>query len=201
MKELPNDALIIFVKNAVKGQVKTRLAQTVGEDKALQIYLALLDHTRNLACSIDCNRLLFYSNTINQHDDWPSDLFEKHLQNGELLGDKMFHAFQSAFEKQNKKVVIIGSDCASLTTEIIQTAFSKLDQYPFVIGPALDGGYYLLGMKQLSSVVFKNIAWSTDTVLSDTKDRIRSIGAEFFLLPELSDIDYEEDWLKYGWEL
>ena len=200
MQRSQQNALIIFIKNAEKGKVKTRLAKTVGDDKALQIYLALLKHTRNLALSITCDRLLFYSNTINRSDDWSNNSFQKHLQKGTLLGDKMYHAFQTAFQDHDK-VVIIGSDCASLSTEIIQTAFNQLEHYPFVIGPALDGGYYLLGMRKLQGIVFKDIEWSTENVLPETIKRIKSIGATHFLLPALSDIDYEEDWLKYGWEL
>jgi len=103
--------------------------------------------------------------------------------------------------QDHQKVVIIGSDCASLTPAIVKVAFQQLDKHDFVIGPALDGGYYLLGMNQYMPSVFDGIAWSTDSVLADTKQRIKDLKKDYVLLPALSDIDYEEDWIKYGWEI
>lgn len=199
-KDHSNAALLIFIKNAALGKVKTRLANTVGAAKALQIYRALMAHTRQLACTVSVSRLLFYSNFVDTEDQWSTNDFQKHLQQGNDLGARMQQAFSLAFE-QHQKVVIIGSDCASLTSAIINEAFDLLDQHPFVIGPAIDGGYYLLGMNQFTPQLFDNMTWSTDTVLSDTLQRIESTGATYALLPRLSDIDFEEDWDKYGWEL
>ena len=127
-------------------------------------------------------------------------LFNKHLQSPGDLGTKMRTAFKENLEA-HQKVVIIGSDCASLSPEIVTTAFLELEHHDFVIGPAMDGGYYLLGMKQYFPQVFADIAWSTDQVCASTIERIQSIPASYFLLPELSDIDYAEDWEKYGWDL
>ena len=145
-------------------------------------------------------RLLFYSNFINQEDDWSESAFQKHLQKGVHLGERMQAAFQLAFE-QHSKVIIIGSDCASLDTQLIESAFNQLDEHPFVIGPAKDGGYYLLGMNAFYPSLFENIAWSTETVLPSTIQRIQALNKSYALLPELSDIDFEEDWEKYGWEI
>lgn len=193
-------ALLIFIKNAEKGKVKTRLANTVGEERALEIYLALLAHTRKVAQAVDLDRLLFYSNFIEQTDAWPNEFFQKYVQEGADLGHRMLHAFQEAFKK-HEKVVIIGSDCASLSSEILQDAFEQLEHYPFVIGPATDGGYYLLGMTAPEPSLFLDIEWSTDKVLPTTLARIQSLGKSYYLLPELSDIDYEEDWAQYGWKI
>jgi len=195
-----DSALLIFIKNAELGKVKTRLANTVGAAKALQIYRALMAHTRQLARTVSVKRLLFYSNFIDTEDQWSTNEFQKHLQEGDDLGERMQQAFAFAFE-QHQKVVIIGSDCASLTTDILSEAFDLLDQHPFVVGPAIDGGYYLLGMNRFTPELFDNMTWSTDTVLSDTLQSIQSLGATYALLPQLSDIDFEEDWEKYGWEL
>lgn len=200
MQKKAKNALIIFIKNPELGKVKTRLAKTVGDEKALAIYMALMEHTRKIAEALPVERHLFYSQEINERDDWRVDKFQKALQIEADLGAKMATAFHTVF-KTNEKVVIIGSDCASLTPEIVQTAFSKLEDYPFVIGPAMDGGYYLLGMNQFTPTVFHDIAWSTEIVLSTTIDRIEKLNKSYYLLPELSDIDYEEDWLKYGWTL
>lgn len=200
MQKLGKNALIIFIKNPEIGKVKTRLAKTVGNEKALAIYKALMEHTRKIAEALPVNRRLFYSQFINDSDNWSKKKFQKELQIEADLGIKMATAFHNVF-KTNEKVVIIGSDCASLTPEIVQTAFDQLDNHSFVIGPAMDGGYYLLGMNKFSPEVFNDIAWSTETVCSTTIERIESLDKTYFLLPELSDIDYEEDWIKYGWTL
>ena len=195
-----DNALIIFIKNPELGKVKTRLAKTVGDEKALIIYKALMAHTRDIALAVSTDRLLFYSQEIHPNDQWSTTNFKKHLQATGDLGTKMKTAFQQAFQ-DHQKVVIIGSDCASLTPTIVKVAFQQLDKHDFVIGPALDGGYYLLGMNQYMPSVFDGIAWSTDSVLADTKQRIKDLKKDYVLLPALSDIDYEEDWIKYGWEI
>jgi rSAM/selenodomain-associated transferase 1 len=194
------NALIIFVKNPEKGKVKTRLAATVGDDKALQIYLELLRHTRNVANQTAASRFLYYSQSIKEKDNWPKTDFQKRLQSGEDLGQKMANAFREVLQ-HHPKAVIIGSDCASLSTEIVEEAFKLLDKYDFVIGPAMDGGYYLLGMREFHPEVFENIAWSTDEVGSSTLLKIDQLGKTYSLLPLLSDIDHEEDWKKYGWDI
>ncbi len=198
--ETTTQALLIFIKNAVAGKVKTRLANTVGETRALSIYRALLQHTRNVALGVEADRQLFYSDQVESNDEWPAEDFEKFVQQGPDLGARMHEAFQSAF-KAHDRVVIIGSDCATLTSQIVNDAFAALEQHDFVIGPALDGGYYLLGMRFFTPVLFENVTWSTDSVFTQTINKINTLGQSYTLLPELSDIDYEEDWNKYGWVL
>lgn len=195
-----SSALLVFIKNPEKGKVKTRLAATVGDDKALAIYKALMNHTRNIALATNANRLLFYSQQINNKDKWSNEDFQKHLQAEGDLGTKMKLAFATAF-KEPQKVIIIGSDCASLTPDIVAEAFIKLETTDFVIGPAMDGGYYLLGMRSFEPSVFDNIEWSTESVFEDTVKAIEKLGKTYTLVEELSDIDYEEDWKRYGWEL
>lgn len=189
--------LIIFIKNIEKGKVKTRLAATVGDDRALEIYKTLLAHTRKVATAIDAERFLFYSSFVEKEDEWSEDFFIKKTQSGVDLGARMSNAFAEVLEQQNK-VVIIGSDCISLTPEILRMALDKLDEVPFVVGPTFDGGYYLLGMNRLEPSVFENIEWSTESVFPTTIERIEALGEKYFLLPKLSDIDYEEDWVKYA---
>ena len=194
-----HSALLIFIKNIEKGKVKTRLAATVGDDMALKIYKELLRHTRTISLSLNVDRYLFYSQSI-ENDDWSTDHFEKRIQEGDDLGSKMSSAFRQ-ITSTHQKCIIIGSDCASLTTEIVDEAFVKLDTNDFVIGPALDGGYYLLGMKSFHPEVFENINWSTAEVLQQTTNQIQKLQKSYALLPPLSDIDYEEDWEKYGWKI
>lgn len=194
------NALIVFIKNPELGKVKTRLAKTLGDEKALAIYQALLKHTRETALQLDVSRMLYYSSFIPEEDEWSEEDFQKYIQYGEVLGERMYYAFEDALTVHDK-AVIIGSDCASLTPEIVQEAFDQLDRFPFVIGPAQDGGYYLLGMKRLQIELFTQIPWSTEQVFPETMARINALGKMAYQLPELSDIDLEEDWQKYGWEI
>lgn len=166
-----NQALIIFIKNPELGKVKTRLAATVGDEKALLIYMELLKHTQQIACAVEANRLLFYSKFMDTNDNWDNQAFQKQLQQGSDLGERMQAAFEQALV-QHEKAVIIGSDCAALTPAIIENAFQALDTHDFVVGPAEDGGYYLLGMKQVEPTLFQKMEWSTDQVLPETLKRM-----------------------------
>jgi rSAM/selenodomain-associated transferase 1 len=192
------DSIIIFIKNIERGKVKTRLAATVGDDQALKIYEALLEHTQKVVRAVNAERFLFYSSFIEKKDSWSGNFFNKKVQSQGDLGSRMSNAFLDVFEVDGK-AIIVGSDCASLTPEIIKTALEKLDEYPFVVGPTFDGGYYLLGMNSYEPSVFEDIEWSTETVFPTTLLRMASLKKRCFFLPQLSDIDYEEDWLKYGW--
>ena len=181
--------LIIFIKNPVKGKVKTRLAATIGDEKALEVYLKLIDFTLNLAKSLNVEVNLFFSDEI--ISEYPFS--KKHLQCGNDLGEKMKNAFETCFSEGGKNVVIIGTDCAELTKEIILDSFSKMEKDSVVIGPALDGGYYLLGMNQFYSEIFDGIEWSTSSVFNETKRIIDKNNISLALLPILRDIDTEED--------
>jgi rSAM/selenodomain-associated transferase 1 len=192
-------ALIIFIKNPALGRVKTRLAKTVGDEKALEIYLELTAITRKNAKILrGVNRYVFYSDFYNRDDEWPNSAFQKQVQSGDDLGERMFNAF-STILKSSDKAVIIGSDCPTLTADILEKAFDALENHDFVVGPSTDGGYYLLGFGQqnLSDLVFKNMDWSTDKVLPTTLKRIEEAEKSVFLLPELTDVDEEKDWLAY----
>jgi len=193
-------ALITFIKNPVKGTVKTRLAADVGDDQALLIYLELMRHTREVARQIDAHRLLYYGSHIDEKDAWPAEAFDKRVQPSGDLGQRMETAFREALSKA-EAAIIIGSDCASLTPDIVNRAFEKLDANDVVLGPALDGGFYLLGMKRVHDFLFRNMIWSTDQVFTETTRRIEKAGLGYDTVATLSDIDYAEDWEKYGWSV
>ncbi len=190
-------ALIIFVKNLQYGKVKTRLAAKVGDDKAFEIYKTLLDHTYNVVRRLNCDKYIFYSDFIEENDIWSEDDCIKVLQTGNGLGERMLHAFSMLFEKDYDRIAIIGSDCAELTSSVIENAFSKMNEADIVIGPADDGGYYLLGMKKRNEHLFQNISWSTSSVLEQTLAVCIKEGLSFYLLPVLSDIDEEQDWIRF----
>ena len=109
-------------------------------------------------------------------------------------------AFAAAMARHDR-AVIIGSDCATLTPDIVNNAIAALDTHDAVIGPATDGGYYLLGLKDLSVDVFSGMTWSVDTVGSETVRRLTEAGKSVATVPELSDIDTEADWNQYGWDV
>lgn len=191
-------SIIIFIKNPALGKVKTRLAATIGDEAALAVYHKLSQRAREVALALDVPRHLFYSDFIDGNDAWDNALFIKKQQAGQDLGERMHLAFVDTLQTAHK-AVIIGSDCPLLTPEIVQLALDQLDQYPFVLGPALDGGYYLLGMRKSTPGLFENMEWSTENVAKITLERMAENGASCYLLPALPDIDVEEDWRKYGW--
>lgn len=186
-------ALIIFVRNPEPGKVKTRLAATIGHTKALAIYKELLRHTFDIAALVDADKFVFYSSHIETDDCWNTGRFYKALQSNGDLGIKMQDAFTHVFENMYNKAVIIGSDCYELTTPIIENAFSLLDKHDAVIGPARDGGYYLLGMKKNIPALFHNKEWSTGAVYRQTISDLENGAISYANLPVLADVDTAED--------
>lgn len=185
--------LIIFTKNPELGKCKTRLASTVGDENALNIYKRLLEHTRKVSASLPLKRHLFYDQSIIKNDLWDSKDFNKYVQVEGSLGEKMSAAFKTVFEQNDGPVLVIGSDCIDITENIIEGALTKLDNSDFVIGPTFDGGYYLLGMNKFSPEVLQNINWSTETVFEETIKAIEGVGKNYACTKKLSDIDFEED--------
>jgi len=191
---MTSNALAIFVKNLIEGHVKTRLAATLGNEKAMDIYKQLLQKVHHTVQSFEADKIVFYSEFI-EHDIWENNLFKKKIQGGNDLGQRMKNAFKSSFKTGYSKMLIIGSDCPDIDGTILKNAFVNLDDFDIVIGPAKDGGYYLLGMKKEHPCLFQNIEWGTDVVLQQTIDLCDRNQLSYFLLPELSDIDEEKDWI------
>ncbi|MBX9889139.1 MAG: TIGR04282 family arsenosugar biosynthesis glycosyltransferase [Flavobacteriaceae bacterium] len=183
--------ILIFTRNPELGKVKTRLAATIGNENALEIYIQLLEHTKKVALETPYDKQVLYSEEINTNDMWEANYFQKKLQVGTDLGERMHNAFQGGFNDGYEKIVIIGSDLIALESSDISSAISKLDDNDIVIGPAEDGGYYLLGMKKVPENIFSNKEWGTDTVLKDTLIDIASL--KYLLLEEKNDIDTYED--------
>ncbi|GCC51913.1 glycosyltransferase [Chryseotalea sanaruensis] len=188
-----SNLLLIFYRNPKLGKVKTRLASTLGNEKALSIYLKLAAHTLNITEGLKADKVVFYSDTVENQDHWLNEKFKKAPQAGKDLGERMLNAFQYGFDQGYNHICIIGTDCLELNTSIIESAFEALDQQDVVIGPAKDGGYYLLGMKKAHSDFFSNKNWSTQTVMHDTLLDTLHLKASVHLLPLLSDVDVEED--------
>jgi uncharacterized protein len=192
--------LIIFIKNPVLGKVKTRLAASVGKEKALQIYDVLCAITQRAAEQTSAKRHLFYSDFVVKTDKWSPVFFEKYVQlQSDDLGKRMSAAFETVFASASPlaKTVIIGTDCPSLSADILAQAFDLLDLHDVVIGPAADGGYYLLGMNAHYPELFADMVWSTNTVCAETLARAKALGLGVHLLSILSDIDTETDYLAW----
>ena len=192
-----NKHLIIFVKNKTEGRVKTRLAAGIGEQKALEVYDMLLNHTHLTTRCINCEKTVYFSEKVEKEGLWADGNFVLALQDGQDLGERMLHAFDSQFARGAERVCIIGSDTFEITDEIIRQAFEVLRDKDVVIGPAQDGGYYLLGMKELQPELFRHKNWSTESVLNQTLADLKRLHLSYSLLPELNDIDHKEDWLAY----
>lgn len=186
-------ALIIFAKNPEAGKVKTRLAATIGEEEALAIYYRLLSHTAIVVSHLPMDKFVFYAGPVIPKDTWEEAIFFKEKQKGNDLGERMKEAFENLFDKGYRKIVIIGTDCPEITSGIIERAFTCLDTHEVVIGPARDGGYYLLGMKQIHVSLLQNMPWSTSAVLKETTERCQALQVSYTLLPTLNDIDEEKD--------
>jgi len=195
IKPKSNTLLLVFTRNPELGKVKTRLAKGIGEQAALDVYITLLKHTENVLRKINCDKRVSYSVKIRHNDLWDSNMYQKKAQIGANLGARMEHAFLDAFSTNYEKVIIIGSDLYDLKPRHLENAIAALDHNDVVIGPAKDGGYYLLGMKRLHKSVFKNKEWGTDTVLKDTLNDLKS--AKVKQLDTLNDIDFAEDLRPY----
>ncbi len=187
------ELLIIFYRNPELGKVKTRLAASIGDEKALAIYLRLSAQTREVTENLAMDKSLYYSDFVDREDNWPLAKYKKEIQTGRDLGERMRNAFASGFEQGYQKIVIIGTDCFELTPEIITQSFERLDHHDAVIGPALDGGYYLLGMKKLILEIFKNKAWSTESVCTETMKDFERLNLGYSLSPPLRDVDEVKD--------
>ncbi|MEX0313381.1 MAG: TIGR04282 family arsenosugar biosynthesis glycosyltransferase [Allomuricauda sp.] len=183
--------LLIFTRNPELGKCKTRLAAKIGDKAALEVYKFLLEHTAMLTKNLNIEKQVYYSENIWKNDVWDNHIYQKRLQVGIDLGARMQSAFEDGFNAGFKKIIIIGSDMYDLSQADLKEAFEKLETHDFVIGPAEDGGYYLLGMTFLKKELFQDKSWGTETVLQDTLEDLKT--GDICLLPTKNDIDLYED--------
>jgi len=191
-------ALIVFAKEPTRGRVKTRLTPYLSERRCLQLYKELLQDTVNVARKIQCSRKIVAYDALDSKTPFLKTIasdFELYRQRGKDLGAKMSDAF-TAFIKNGAKVVIIGSDLPRLPPRYINRAFRELSKNDVVLGPAYDGGYYLIGLKQPCAKMFEGIHWSSGSVFDDTLKKARRFKKKAAILDFWYDIDTPED-LKY----
>lgn len=183
--------LIIFTRNPALGKGKRRLAATVGDEAALDIYKFLLNHTVTITSHLYAEKLVYYSEEIWENDIWDNSKYGKKIQSGNDLGARMAKAFEDGFRNNFEKIIIIGSDMYDLSQGDLEAAFKTLENHDFVVGPAEDGGYYLLGMTKYMPQLFENKKWGTKTVLKDTLFNLKHENTA--LLATKNDIDHYED--------
>jgi rSAM/selenodomain-associated transferase 1 len=198
MVSLP-EHLLIFAREPVLGRVKTRLAADIGPVAALATYRELLALTAAAVATAQVPATVWlaeapapFASPTQPRPEWPG-LPWRVQPPADSLGERMGHAFAEAFAAGAERVVIIGTDCPGLTAAVLRQAFDQLMMHDLVAGPATDGGYYLLGMKQLHSDLFANKQWSTASVLADTLVDAAQLGLRVAQLPTLADVDSARD--------
>lgn len=189
--------LLIFVKAPSPGTVKTRLARSLGEHHAVELYknfvFDVLDAAEksNYPITICCEPAAKEGAIAS----WLGTMRHYEKQEGADLGEKMKAAFSRAFLAGSDAVLLVGSDIPELTASIIQSAFESLQDHDIVLGPSFDGGYYLIGFRKKSFMpqVFEGIHWSSNTVFQETMKVLAQARMRVSLLPLLRDLDTIED--------
>lgn len=186
-------AIIIFIKAPILGQCKTRLAKDIGDEAALDLYNDFINYTISVTEELPLKKIVYIDTMHPITSEFIAKGYEIKLQKGKDIGERMLNAFEETFLTGARLVVTIGSDCPQLTKTDIEQAFAKLHHFDTVIGPANDGGYYLIGMKKLIPTLFKKVNWSTSEVLNTTISRLKNIKKSFYFLTEKADIDTIND--------
>jgi len=190
-----NQLLIIFLKSPQKGKVKTRLAKSIGQKKALAIYTHLVNHTIQVAQNPKWTTQLHFANA---EPHLPNPYHVKtYTQFGNNLGERMFNSIYQGLQL-SEKVLLIGADIPHISAQIIDEAFMQLDKTDLVFGPSVDGGYYLIGMKKPQQQVFQLSEWSHNQVLVESINLAKQNNLTYSCVQTLMDIDLEEDLLHFS---
>ena len=194
----------IFAKYWQAGAVKTRLAADIGPEAAAAIHRecvhVLLERLAKVRCG--CHVLAF--SPIGSQDAFrmlAGDVWKLHSQSDGDLGVRMRAYFEQSFQSGARRVVLLGSDSPTIPIEYVEGAIELLRDFPVVLGPSEDGGYYLIGAKEVAPNIFDDIKWSTDEVWSQTVARLDQLGISFGQLPVWYDVDVLEDLRRLNLEL
>ena len=199
MSQKNDNALIVFLKYPETKKVKTRLGKDIGDQRAMEFYRETTSFIADsFSGSKNWTTFLFYTPRERKKEvfEWLGDrealFFAQEIGS---LGQRMSRAFEKCFSLGFRNVVIIGTDCLMITEEDVETAFSLLSggKLEAVLGPATDGGYYLLGLCRKTDAVFQGIQWSTSRVFNETEERMRKSGLRHSVMRELADIDEGKD--------
>jgi rSAM/selenodomain-associated transferase 1 len=202
-RELITNRLLIFTRYPQPGTAKTRLMPALGAEGAAKLQRQMTEHTLEQVKQVADNQPLSVeiwfagsgdeSTNRQLMQDWLGEEWRYCAQSGEDLGQRLIQAIASAFGAGMQRVVTIGTDCPELDASRIQQAFEQLQQYDIVLGPATDGGYYLIGLRQFTPELFQQIAWSSEIVLQQTVKLAEALGLTIAYLDPLTDIDRPED--------
>lgn len=190
--------LIIFMKYPEAGFVKTRLAKSIGREKAASVYRLLVELLIRRTDDASFERSIFYTPVHRKQAllKWMGGRLKLFPQRGDNLGERESNAFRFAFAKGAHRVILIGADIPFLNNELILTAFRELEKCDCVMGPSMDGGYYLLGLRRFYATLFREIDWGTDKVMSQTLRAMEELGLTYTLLGERFDVDDVEDLVR-----
>lgn len=192
------EQLIIFTRYPEAGKAKTRLIPALGEVGAAELHRRMTEATIAESRKLQTIRsvsicVYFTGGSLAQMQDWLGHDLEYRSQHSGDLGERLIHAFQTAFDRGAKSVIAIGTDCPDLTSKLLTFAFSELENHCLSIGAATDGGYYLIGLSKFIPSVFQNIAWSTSVVFEQTLEIAKRLDWSIAYLPTLNDVDRPED--------
>jgi len=190
--------LIVFIRYPEPGKVKTRLIPDVGAEAAAFLYKQMAEYTLQQARELQLFRPIlievwFTGGSEAQMRNWLGDDYDYYLQPEGGLGDRLSYALQTAIAQGGNSVILIGTDCPELDTAILDRGFRELQQHDLILGPATDGGYYLIGLKRFVPQLFTDIPWSTAVVLQKTVKAAEELGLTISCLPYLTDIDTAKD--------
>ncbi len=200
LETVVSDHLLVFARLPKAGANKTRLIPAIGAENATHVYRQLVDRTlsqaRYVAADRGCQVTVCFTGgfACDVQNAFGDDLAYSE-QIGSSLGDRLQHATKSAFAAGAKRVVVIGTDCPSLTSSDLNSAFQQLEKQDIVIGPAHDGGYYLIGLNADHASLFAEIDWSTSKVLEQTLRKTQELCLRVHQLRNMPDVDYAEDLL------
>jgi rSAM/selenodomain-associated transferase 2/rSAM/selenodomain-associated transferase 1 len=198
-----DERLIIFSRYPVPGNTKTRLIPLLGAEAAADLHRRMTEFTlhkmRDLAIRDSLGiEVYFAGGDASVMKEWLGDELVYRDQGNGDLGSRMLHAFRDAFQDGAERTVIIGTDCPALSSAIVQRAFTELGRHDLVLGPARDGGYYLIGAQRPLPELFSGVAWGTGEVLQTTLGIADRVGLSVALLDQLDDVDQPAD--LHVWE-
>ncbi len=192
-KEKPT--LGIFLKAPRRGEVKTRLAKTIGDSKALSAYRQLVERQMAILPSGWDTRIHYTpTNALQGMQSWLGSSYPYQAQSEGNLGQRLSQAVSLHFKNHATPLLLIGADCPWLDSPTLESAADALEHADVVLGPAHDGGYYLIGLNSNQPSLFDAIDWSTESVFLQTLERASKAGLSVFLLDPKHDVDSREEW-------
>jgi uncharacterized protein len=185
--------VLIFTRYPKAGRVKSRLIPALGAKGAQSLHRRMTEHTLQRLDGFDGLEVCYDGGGERRMRKWLGNKLSYSPQGEGDLGKRLLHAFSRGFKQGEDKIVVVGTDCPDLTVSHVQEALQLLDDYDVVLGPAVDGGYYLICLGALFEDLFKNISWGTGQVLQETLKKAELLGLKTILLETLADVDRPED--------